>query len=104
MWRDKQTSYGDNAGTHLPQSDPLADKTFYPDLGTVFILNYAYTVTPHFGDSRRKLAGRTELSASGAHRNATCCRLHQAPRRFHNSTLRATSHPGNVWLLEYRFR
>jgi outer membrane receptor protein involved in Fe transport len=47
MWRDKQTSYGDNTGTHLPQSDPLADKTYYPDLGTVFILNYAYTATPH---------------------------------------------------------
>jgi outer membrane receptor protein involved in Fe transport len=47
MWRDKQTSYGDNSGTNLPFSSPLADKTYYPDLGTVFILNYAYTVTPH---------------------------------------------------------
>jgi hypothetical protein len=46
MWRDKQTSYGDNTGTDLPQSNPLADKTYYPDLGTAFILNYAYTVTP----------------------------------------------------------
>ena len=47
MWRDKQTSYGDNSGTNLPFSSPLADKTYYPDLGTVFILNYAYTVSPH---------------------------------------------------------
>jgi hypothetical protein len=47
MWRDKQTSYGDNTGTNLPQSDPLADKTYYPDLGTVFILNYANAITPH---------------------------------------------------------
>jgi len=47
MWRDKQTSYGDNEGTNLPFSSPLADKTYYPDLGTVFIVNYAYTVSPH---------------------------------------------------------
>jgi outer membrane receptor protein involved in Fe transport len=47
MWRDKQTSYGDNTGTYLPLNDPLADKTYYPDLGTVFILNYAYAVNPH---------------------------------------------------------
>jgi hypothetical protein len=47
MWRDKQTSYGDNAGTNLAFSDPLADKTYYPDLGTVFILNYSYAITPH---------------------------------------------------------
>jgi len=47
MWRDKQTSYGDNAGTNLAFSDPLADKTYYPDLGTVFIANYSYALTPH---------------------------------------------------------
>ncbi|MGA8029197.1 MAG: TonB-dependent receptor [Bryobacteraceae bacterium] len=46
-WRDKQTSYGDNAGTHLAFSDPLADKTYYPDLGTVFILNYANAISPN---------------------------------------------------------
>ncbi len=46
-WRDKQTSYGDNAGTHLPFSSPLADKTYYPDLGTVFIINYADAISPH---------------------------------------------------------
>lgn len=47
MWRDKQTNYGDNNGTDLPFSSPLADKTYYPDLGTVFIANWAYTVNPH---------------------------------------------------------
>ncbi len=47
MWRDKQTSYGDNTGTNLQFSNPLADKTYYPDLGTVFILNYSYAITPH---------------------------------------------------------
>ena len=47
MWRDKQTGFGDNAGTNLAFSDPLADKTYYPDLGTVFIANYAFTVNPH---------------------------------------------------------
>jgi hypothetical protein len=47
MWRDKQTSYGDNAGTNLPFSSPLADETYYPDLGTVFIANYSYTINPH---------------------------------------------------------
>jgi hypothetical protein len=47
MWRDKQTSYGDNNGTHLPFSSPLADETYYPDLGTVFIANYSNTITPN---------------------------------------------------------
>ncbi|MBV9296222.1 MAG: TonB-dependent receptor [Acidobacteriaceae bacterium] len=47
-WRDKQTNYGDNAGTNLAFSNPLADKTYYPDLGTVFIANYSYAVSPHF--------------------------------------------------------
>ncbi|MBV8866603.1 MAG: hypothetical protein JO210_14510, partial [Acidobacteriaceae bacterium] len=46
-WRDKQTSYGDNNDTRLPLSNPLADKTYYPDLGTVFILNYSYAINPH---------------------------------------------------------
>ncbi len=47
MWRDKEYNYGDNAGTNLAFASPLADKTYYPDLGTVFILNYAFTVNPH---------------------------------------------------------
>ena len=47
MWRDKQTSYGDNNDTRLAGSNPLADRTYYPDLGTVFIANYAYTISPN---------------------------------------------------------
>jgi len=43
-WRDKQTSYG---GNDLPKNNPLNSFTYFPDLGTVFIANYAYTVTPH---------------------------------------------------------
>ena len=46
-WRNKQTRFGDNTGTHLPFSSPLADKTYYPNLGTVFIANYAYAISPH---------------------------------------------------------
>jgi hypothetical protein len=45
MWRDKQTSYG--GGNDLPAANPLQNNTYFPDLGTVFILNYAYAVTPH---------------------------------------------------------
>jgi len=43
-WRDKQTSY---SGGDLPQANPLENFTYFPDLGTVFILNYSYAVTPH---------------------------------------------------------
>ena len=43
-WRDKQTSYG---GSNLPGSNPLAFYTYFPDLGTVFIANYSYTISPH---------------------------------------------------------
>ncbi len=46
MWRDKQTSYG--GGNGLQQSNPLANYTYFPDLGTVFILNYTNALTPHF--------------------------------------------------------
>jgi len=45
MWRDKQTSFGNGNG--LQQSNPLANYTFFPDLGTVFILNYSNAITPH---------------------------------------------------------
>ena len=44
MWRDKQTSYG---GANLPNSNPLAYYDYFPDLGTVFIANYSYTINPH---------------------------------------------------------
>jgi hypothetical protein len=42
-WRDKQTSYG---GNDLPATNPLNNFTYYPDLGTVFILNYSWTISP----------------------------------------------------------
>ncbi|MDQ2844321.1 MAG: TonB-dependent receptor [Acidobacteriota bacterium] len=45
MWRDKQTSYGE--GNNLAITNPLANYTYFPDLGTVFILNYSYTINPH---------------------------------------------------------
>jgi hypothetical protein len=48
-WRDRQTSFG-GAGSpnlQLPASNPLAFYTYFPDLGTVFILNYSYAITPH---------------------------------------------------------
>lgn len=44
-WRDKQTSYG--GGDDLPQLNPLQNNTYFPDLGTVFILNYSYAISPH---------------------------------------------------------
>lgn len=44
-WRDKQTSYG--GGNGLTQGNPLANYTYFPDVGTVFILNYTYSITPH---------------------------------------------------------
>ncbi len=46
-WRDKQTSYGTETGARFPTSNPLTSNTYNPDLGTVFILNYANTITPH---------------------------------------------------------
>lgn len=47
QWRDKQTSYATETGARFPDSNPLTSNTYNPDLGTVFILNYAYAVTPH---------------------------------------------------------
>ncbi len=43
-WRDKQTSFG---GSNLSPTNPLAFYTYFPDFGTVFILNYSYTINPH---------------------------------------------------------
>jgi hypothetical protein len=45
MWRDKQTSYG--GGDNLPAANPLENYTYFPDLGTVFIANYSYAISPH---------------------------------------------------------
>jgi hypothetical protein len=46
-WRDKWTSYGTETGAKFATSNPLTSNIYQPDLGTVFILNYAYTITPH---------------------------------------------------------
>lgn len=47
-WRDPQTSYAtENGATALPENNPLTSVTYNPDLGTVFILNYANAITPH---------------------------------------------------------
>src|SRR5579883_705290 len=44
MWRDRQTSYG---GSGLPQGNPLAFFTYFPDLGTVFLPTYSYNISPN---------------------------------------------------------
>ena len=44
-WRDPQTSYATETNSHL--LGLLGSETRNPDLGTVFILNYAYSITPH---------------------------------------------------------
>ena len=44
-WRDPQTSYATETGSHLLGA--LGSETRNPDLGTVFILNYANAITPH---------------------------------------------------------
>jgi len=44
-WRDPWTSTGTETSSHL--KGPLGSSTTQPDLGTVFILNYANSLTPH---------------------------------------------------------
>lgn len=46
-WRDKQTSYGTETGAYFPTDNPLTSNTYNPDLGSVFILNYVYTISPN---------------------------------------------------------
>jgi Carboxypeptidase regulatory-like domain len=46
-WRDKWTSYGTETGAKFPTSNPLTSNIYQPDLGTVFIINYSYAITPH---------------------------------------------------------
>jgi len=47
-WRDPWSSYGtENNANALPLTNPLTSVTYNPDLGSVFILNYAYAITPH---------------------------------------------------------
>ena len=49
MWRDRQTYYGGagNGSLQLPNGNPLAFYSYYPQLGTVFIANYSYAINPH---------------------------------------------------------
>jgi hypothetical protein len=42
-WRDKQTSYG---GSSIASTNPLAFFTYFPDLGTVAVANYSYSINP----------------------------------------------------------
>ncbi len=44
-WRDKQTSYATETSSHL--LGELGSETRNPDLGTVFLLDYSYSITPH---------------------------------------------------------
>ncbi len=46
-WRDKQTSYGTETSSRLPTNNPLTSNTYNPNLGTVAILSYSNTITPH---------------------------------------------------------
>lgn len=46
-WRTKRTSYGTETDSRLPTSNPLTSNIYQPDLGTVFILNYSNTLSPH---------------------------------------------------------
>jgi hypothetical protein len=46
-WRDKQTSFGREGPATLPLGNPLSSFSSTPDLGTVFILNYANNISPH---------------------------------------------------------
>lgn len=44
-WRDQQTSYATETSSHL--LGELGSETRNPDLGTVFLINYANSLTPH---------------------------------------------------------
>ena len=45
QWRDKWTSYGTETSSHL--LGELGSRIYQPDLGTVFILNYSNSISPH---------------------------------------------------------
>jgi hypothetical protein len=45
QWRDKWTSYGTEDSSFL--KGELGSEIFQPDLGTVFLLNYSNSLTPH---------------------------------------------------------
>ena len=44
-WRDKWTSYGTETASHLKGN--LGSQIYQPDLGTVFLLTYSNSLTPH---------------------------------------------------------
>jgi len=46
-WRDKQTSFGTEGPATLPLGNKLSSVSSTPDLGTVFLLNYVNSFTPH---------------------------------------------------------
>jgi hypothetical protein len=46
-WRNKWTSYGTETDAAFPTSNPLTSNIYQPDVGTVFILNYANAITPN---------------------------------------------------------
>ncbi|MBV8809902.1 MAG: carboxypeptidase regulatory-like domain-containing protein, partial [Acidobacteriaceae bacterium] len=47
QWRNNWSSYGTETSAKFPTSNPLTSNIYQPDLGTVFILNYAYAISPH---------------------------------------------------------
>ena len=47
QWRDKQTGFGFGSDSRLARNNPLTSYKVQPNLGTVFILNYSYTINPH---------------------------------------------------------
>ncbi len=46
-WRDPLSSFGTKSGSQFALGNPLSSYAAYPDLGTVFILNYSNTITPN---------------------------------------------------------
>ncbi len=46
QWRDAENSFGAETGSRFALGNPLSSFESYPDLGTVFILNYSYTISP----------------------------------------------------------
>ncbi len=74
-WRNKWTSYGTETGSRFPSSNPLTSNIFQPDVGTVFILNYSDTVSPHLvmtagaswlGELNNQISQRTNSPAFSA--------------------------------------
>jgi len=47
QWRDPWSSWGTETGAHYPVTNPLTSTIYQPDVGTVFLLNYSNSITPH---------------------------------------------------------